>query len=434
MKVGGLENGVYAEEVRPESPGSNRRLLGRKDGSSEDGGSSVDGRSRSALERFGPAPSRRRQNVGPNEGESERKRSAFQVESEVDKKQPLPQPRSGGLRRGGPSEDFEDIKGVGGNYTKRSPQGSPLMSDLRSNPKFRRSFHENEADADEQMRRLSDHTSADSQDSKDYSNNTTRRPSLPRVPRSPSRSPSPQRRGENVAAIYRARPSSSVDAARLDSDRSEETPPIEERDFRDTRHVLRPNRGGRGQPLRGKVHDDDDDDDNHDKIRRQQQKRRDKEDEERQRRRRQEEEEYEREEERRHKQEKKRKDEERQRREEEEEREDEKRRRKQERKKKEEDRQRKRDEEKEEDQRRRRAAKESDGSEYEGRFKKSASGRRSKGKGPRMGRSRSTGNALEELEERHQRSRSKSPGSVHSLNFLEGDDDETDLDSNYLRE
>ncbi|RUS75673.1 hypothetical protein EGW08_016567 [Elysia chlorotica] len=411
VKVAGVENGVYTQGVHPESPGSNRRLLGRKDLSSEDGGSSVDGLGRSALDRFGPAPSRRRQNVGPNEGEAGRKRSAFQVESEVDDRQPVPQPRDGGLRRGGPSQDYQDVRGQGGN---KGSTGSPLLSDLRSNPKFRRSFHENEADANERTRRLS----VDSQDSKDYNNKTTRRPSLPRVPRSPSRSPSPQRRGEKIAAIYRARPSSSVDAARLDSDRSDETPPIQEQDSRGTRHVLRPDRDRRGQPKRADISNDDDD--NHDRIRRQEQKRRDREDEERQRRRRREEEEDEREEEeRRRKQEKKRKEEERRRREEEEELEEEKRRRKEEKK-------------KEEDQRKRRAAKESDGSEYEGRFKKSASGRRSKGKGQRMGRSRSTGNALEELDDRHQRSRSKSPGSVRSLNFLEGDEDDTDLDSNYL--
>ena len=436
VTVAGTQNGVYTEAVRAESPGSNRRLLNRRDGGSEDGGnSSVDGKARSALDRFGPPPSRRRQQqVAPHDEEGGRRRDAFQTESEVDERRPQPQAR--GFRRGGPAQDYEDVgEDQGRGRANRSPPGSPLLSDLRSNPKFRRSFHENEMDADKRARRVSDHTSSgESQDSREQSGSpgASRRPHLPRVPRSPSRSPSPQRRGEKIAAIYRSRPSSSVDAARLDSDRSEDTPPIEERDSRDTRHVLRPNRDARGQPVRGRSRGDDDFDDDED-DRRRHQRRRDREDEERQRRRHQEEEEEREEEERRRKQEKKRRDEERRRREEEEEREEEERRRKQEKKKKEEERRRREEEEeREEERRRRRAAKESDGSEYEGRFKKSASGRKSKGKGPRMGRSRSTGNALEELEERHQRSRSKSPGSAHSLNFIE--DDETDLDSNYLRE
>lgn len=426
--VAGMENGVYSQGVRPESPASNRRLLSKRDGSSEDGGSSVDGKSKSALDRFGPAPSRRRQQqVRPNEDEVGRRRDAFQTENESDGggRRPQMQPRNGGLRRGAPVEDYEDVGADRRAGANRSPQGSPLLSDLRSNPRFRRSFHENEVDAEDRARRVSDHTSsAESQDSREPG--VTRRPSLPRVPRSPSRSPSPQRRGEKIAAIYRARPSSSVDAARLDSDRSEDTPPIEETDNRDTRHVLRPNRDGRGQPIRGKSRDRDDYDNSDDDRRPSRQARRNREDEPRQRDRYKEDESDE--EDRRRRREKKKREEEQRRLKEEREREEEERRKKQEKKKKEEERRRK--EEEAEERRAMKAPKESDGSEYEGRFKKSASGRKSKGKGPRMGRSRSTGNALEEMDDKHRRSRSKSPGSAHSLNFIE-DEDETDLDSNY---
>ncbi|GFN88855.1 hypothetical protein PoB_001536100, partial [Plakobranchus ocellatus] len=429
---GSEKDGVYNGRVNSESPGSSRRLLGRGQGGSEDGGESGDGRSRSALERFGPAPSQRRR---PDDRDSGRRREVFQTDNEVGTRRPHPQPRVG-LQRGVASQDYEDVDDRGD--ANGSPRASPLLSDLRNNPKFRRSFHENEVDADERVRRMSDRTTSSSGDSQE--GGSPRRPNMPAVPRSPSRSPSPQRRGEKIATIFRSRPSSSHDAARLDSDPTVETPPIEEREVRDTRHTLRPNRNGRnGRPSRDEFRrgrsrgdeDYDDDEEEEEEERRRQQRRRDREDEERQRRKRQEEEEEEREEEeRRRKQEKKRKEEERRRKEEEEEREEE-RRRKLEKKRKEEEK-RRREEEEEEDRRRRRAAKESDGSEYEGRFKKSASGRKSKGKAPRMGRSRSTGNALEEMEDRYQRSRSKSPGSTHSLNFIEGDEDETDLDSNYM--
>uniref|UniRef100_A0A0B6ZB69 Uncharacterized protein n=1 Tax=Arion vulgaris TaxID=1028688 RepID=A0A0B6ZB69_9EUPU len=68
--------------------------------------------------------------------------------------------------------------------------------------------------------------------------------------------------------------------------------------------------------------------------------------------------------------------------------------------------------------------------EYEGRFKKSASGRKPKSKGQRMGRSKSTGNALDDFDSSSQRSRPKSPGSVRSLNLADDDIDD-ELDSNY---
>lgn len=71
------------------------------------------------------------------------------------------------------------------------------------------------------------------------------------------------------------------------------------------------------------------------------------------------------------------------------------------------------------------------GKEHEGMFKKSASGRKPKSKGPRMARSRSAGNALENVYSNDPNLHPKSP-SVRSLSLL--DDDDSELDSNYMRE
>ncbi|CAG5126143.1 unnamed protein product [Candidula unifasciata] len=66
--------------------------------------------------------------------------------------------------------------------------------------------------------------------------------------------------------------------------------------------------------------------------------------------------------------------------------------------------------------------------EHEGRFIKSASGRKPKSKNPKMGRSRSTGNALDDLYSDDGKMQPKS-SSVRSLSVM--DDDDTELDSNY---
>ena len=424
------QNGMNgrAEPAGSESPQSDRRLL-------------AENKPKSALDRFGPSPSQRRRQYSRDDNYED-------VEQGYGQRYDRPPRVQESRRRKDDYSDSEDSRrddydrrdgrydGSRRDDRRHEPDrrdnhdgpGKISLSDLKSNPQFRRSFHENELDAvADRLRRQENDTPSTSE------SGIQRPPKLPPVPKSPPRSPSPQRRGEKIAGIFRARPSS-IEAGRVEgeSESSGGTPDGREKKT-DTKHTLRPNRGVE-RPSRDEKRKDRriNQNDESEEERRQEQRERDQKDAERQRRRREQEEEEE-EERRRRKEEKRRQEEE-----EEEEREEERRRRK-EKKRQREEKKRREEEEEEKERRRRRREREEDEEEdekvYEGRFKKSASGRRSKGKGPRMARSRSTGNALEEMDRNYQRSRSKSPSSVRSLNFHDDDDDgRSDADSSYLRE
>lgn len=344
------------------SPASDRRLLTKSEN---------DDRlhSKSALERFGAVEPRKNRSGGLGR---EREREYQRTNTDVD------------VEKGDPdrarTREHRDVKQQDENVRR-----SPLLSDLHRNPKFRRSFHENEMDSEDRARGswLIDTSENDNSTVSYNSRGVPLPPKLPKVPKSPPRSPSPHRRGEKIAMISRDRPlSSSSDLPQQESKSSSDEEHSDNGGHRgrkknDLRHTLKPDRkGGKSR------HDEEDEDSEEERRRRRKEKERERRDRERR-------EEGEEEEERR-------------------------------RRKKEEKRRRERERDQEEDR------------QYEGRFKKSASGRKSKGKGPRKGRSKSTGNALDDMEENHQRSRSKSPSSVRSLNFIE-DDDEDDLDSSYMR-
>ena len=290
-------------------------------------------------------------------------------------------------------------KRIGRHNHKDRGRPDQFLVDLQNNSKFRHSVHENE------LRRNNDEGS---RSSSSYEMDELQfKPKLPPVPRSPPRSPSPQRNGEKIAGIYRAgnRNSATFEITRIEGEI--ESPKEEEKPS--TKHVLRPKReeirNPREEKRKNRIDEEDVDEkkSRNEKLRQQREK----------------ENEEAKEEERRKRKEEKRREE--RRRQEEEEEEEEKRRLK-----------RKQEKEKAREREEFRDDESEESKVYEGRFKKSASGRRSKGKGQKMGRSRSTGNALDEMDRNYQRSRSKSPSSVRSLNVVDCDDD--DDDSSIMRE
>lgn len=291
-----------------------------------------------------------------------------------------------------------------------SSPSAPFLSALHSNPKFRKSFRENEADAEERVRRVSNHTSTSSMTSVESSNQALIKPKLPPVPKSPTRSPSPQRR-HDVAGISRARPSSSTsDVSKFEDDLKESKPLPPQKSLND--HTLKPNRDlpKERRPRERKAKEDDSDSDRgkqkREHMSRKASNKRDERDSDS-------DSIYSKDKKNTSRSRNKSRD--------------------------------RRDDEREDKKTRgherkrvddidleRGHKKNRDGDkEHEGRFKKSAGVRKSKGKGPsKMGRSRSTGSALDDLESNQSYPQSKTTGSVRSLNFVEVDDE--DLDSNYM--
>ncbi|KAH9504853.1 hypothetical protein Btru_062097 [Bulinus truncatus] len=113
------------------------------------------------------------------------------------------------------------------NASDRNSQNNVFFAALRNNPKFRKSFRENEADADDRARRVSSHTSTSSMASDTSKTHLplippiksvttqSQKPQLPPIPKPRPRPSSPERLGE-IAGIHQARPSSASESLTTD--------------------------------------------------------------------------------------------------------------------------------------------------------------------------------------------------------------------------
>ncbi|XP_059162996.1 serine/arginine repetitive matrix protein 5-like [Physella acuta] len=379
------ENNSLRSGTLASSPGSEKKLLGKDQQDNLESGA----KPRSALDRFGPPPGQnQRSNQNYENRNFGRNRADFQ-ENKVDETKKIEPVMRRDIKREPvstrqgppPPPPIANLPGSRSPSTSSTenqlpPPKTGVLAALHNNPKFRKSFHENERDADERVKRVSQSISTTSSSSINSAGAPLSKPKLPPLPTSATRSPSPEKRG-HVAAIHRARPSSSSsDTTQIDDK------PAPKPAHQDKQHALRPNREKKVEPKpevkkrkdRSRDTDESEDSDRERKNKsRSNSRHRDQEENERGRK-------------------------------------------KDERKYREEDEERGRTHDK----------------EYEGRFKKSASGRKPKSKGQKMVRSKSTGNAIEALEANNQPARSKSSGSVRSLNFTEDDEEDDDLDSNYM--
>ncbi|KAK0063969.1 trichohyalin [Biomphalaria pfeifferi] len=236
-----------------EFPGSDRKLLG-KDGIDYENEDRL--KPKSALERFGPSPPK---NQKASENVSEVKRREPELRqipvptarvipniSQRNKKEsqgknaniPAPPPIEALLSRQSStvtsSSETMGERNSGSPGDRNSQGNNTIFAALRNNPKFRKSFRENEADAEDRAQRISSYTSTSSMASDTSkpqlpllpSTNSAKpelkKPQLPPVPKLRPRPSSPERRGE-IAAIHRHRPSSSTsESSRLDAGKGDE--------------------------------------------------------------------------------------------------------------------------------------------------------------------------------------------------------------------